>query len=86
MTKEQKTECLRNMLRGCPEVMTPKSIFKWTHFGRNKVYELLKSGELPSFAFQGGYIVSKEDLIEYLVEHSDDAPRKSFTIKEGKKK
>ncbi len=85
-TREQKIAFLERMLRQCPDVMTPKSVFKWTHFGRNRVYEMLKSGELPSYTFQGGYIITKEDLIEYLVEHSDDAPPKKFAIKGGEQK
>ncbi len=81
MTKEQKISCFTDMLKNCPEIMTPKSVFKLTHLGRNKVYELLKTGELRSFPYQGGYIIAKEDLINYLAEHSDDKPRKYFSIK-----
>jgi hypothetical protein len=30
---------------------------------------------LPSFIYQGTYVVNKEDVIEYLLNHSDDVTR-----------
>ena len=38
----------------------------------------IHTGELRSFVYQGGYIISKDDLIDYLIEHSEDEPARSF--------
>ena len=83
MTKEEKIIELERMLRKCPNILTPAKVYKWSPFGKNKTYELIKSGELRAFVYQNSYIISKTDLIEYLAEHSDDKPAKTFGIKGG---
>ena len=46
------------------------------------MYELIHNGELRSFVYQGGgYIISKDDLIDYLMKHCDDEPARS--VKRG---
>ena len=78
MNRSEKRAELKRMLRRCPEILTPAKVSKWSPFGRNRVYELLKSGELRSFRFQGGYIISKDDLLDYLADHCDDETGRTF--------
>lgn len=78
MNREEKRKELERLLRKCPEILTPSKVAKWSPLGRNRVYELLKSGELRSFPYQGGYIIGKEDLIDYLTEHCDDNAGRTF--------
>ena len=76
MTEERFEENRRELdrlLRKCPEILTPNKAAKWSPLGKNKVYELIKSGELRAFNYQGGYIISKEDLLDYLAEHCEDS-------------
>ena len=78
MTKEEKRKELERMLRRCPEVLSPIKVARWSPFGKNRVYEMIHTGELRSFVYQGGYIISKDDLIDYLIEHCDDEPQRAF--------
>ena len=61
--------------------MSPLQVSKWTPYGRNTVYSMLRSGELPSIQYRGTYLISKAELVEYMTAHADDTPRKRFTIK-----
>ena len=54
---------LEHLLRKCPDILTPAKAVRWSPLGKNKIYEFLKSGELRSFKYQGGYIISEADLI-----------------------
>ncbi len=83
MTKEEKISELERMLRKCPEMLTPKKVCHWSPLGRNRVYELIKSKELRSFIFQGSYIITKDDLIDYLAEHSEDDSPKHYAVRKG---
>lgn len=78
MNKEEKRQLLEQMLKRCPEILSPTKAARWSPLGKNRVYELLHSGELRSFVYQGGYVISKYDLIDYLIEHSEDEPARSF--------
>ena len=78
MNKEEKRQLLEQMLKRCPEILSPTKAARWSPLGKNRVYELLHSGELRSFVYQGGYVISKDDLIDYLIEHSGDEPARSF--------
>ncbi|MBO5938441.1 MAG: helix-turn-helix domain-containing protein [Clostridia bacterium] len=84
MNINEKRKAFENLLFGAPEVMTPMQVAKWTPYGRNTVYAMLKSGELPSIQYRGSYLISKSDLIDYMVAHADDTPRKRFAIKGDK--
>ena len=81
MNKEEKRQLLEQMLKRCPEILSPIKAARWSPLGKNRVYELLHSGELRSFVYQGGYVISKDDLIDYLIEHCNDEPARS--IKRG---
>lgn len=87
MTEEKKIIQLEKLLRNAPEIMTPIKVSRFSPLGKNRVYELIKTGELTSFIYQGTHIIAKSDLIEYLAKHSDDEPRRTFSrLKRGGKK
>ena len=71
MTREEKVAELERMLAKVPDVMSPLKASKCSPFGKNKIYELIKTKELRAFVFQGSYIIAKVDLIETIVDHSD---------------
>ena len=83
MTKEEKVAQFKKMLKNAPEIMTPIKVSRFSPLGRNHVYELIKSGELPVFVYRQTYIIAKDDLIEYLAEHCEDASRRNFSIPQG---
>lgn len=85
MTKEEKIKVFERMLKRAPEIMTPGQVIKFSPFGKNKVYRLLKENELPSIIFQGHYIIAKDDLIEYLADSCDKKYFRNFTVQEVKK-
>ena len=78
MNKEEKRKELERMLRRSPEILSPIKVSRWSPFGKNRVYEMIHTGELRSFVYQGGYIISKDDLIDYLIEYCDDEPPRAF--------
>ena len=69
---------LEHLLRKCPDILTPAKAARWSPLGKNKVYELLHSGELRSFTYQGGYVISKADHSDYLAQHCEDDARRTF--------
>ena len=81
MNIQEKRKAFEKLLAGAPEVMSPLQVANWTPYGRNTVYAMLRSGELPSIQYRGTYLVSKAELVEYMTAHADDTPRKRFTIK-----
>ena len=78
MTRKELTAEFERMLRKAPELMTPIKVSRWSPISKNRVYELIKSGELRSVIYQGGYLVGKDDLISCLVDHCNDKNRKKF--------
>ena len=83
MTKEEITKMFEQGLVKAPEYLTPKKVCKFSPLGRNRVYELIKNKEIRYFIFQGSYIILRDDLLNYLVEHCDDESRKTYTVKTG---
>ena len=81
MTNEERREALARLLKNAPDVLTPREVAKWSRYGRNTVYAMLRSGELPSIQYRGTYLISKAELVEYMTSHADDTPRKRFTIR-----
>ena len=63
MNTEELYKQYTQLLRGAPDVLTPSKIVKWTPFGKNRVYQLINSGELRSFQYRGSHIVTKADLM-----------------------
>ena len=84
MTEEQQKIKLQKMLKKCPEVLTPMKAVKWAPIGKNTLYAAIKSGEIESFVYKGGYIFTKDALIDYLVKTADQNGRR-FTIRGDKK-
>ena len=72
MTNEERREAVARLLKNAPDVLTPREVAKWTRYGKNTVYAMLKDGILPGYVFRGSYLVGKEDLIDFMVEHTDD--------------
>ena len=56
MNNQEKRKAFEKLLAGAPEVMSPLQVSKWTPYGRNTVYAMLRSGEFPSIPV---YILSK---------------------------
>ncbi len=78
MTREEKKRELTRMLKKAPEILSPRKAAQWSPLGRNAVYELIHTGELRSFRYRDGYIIAKDDLIEYLLDHADDPVPRGF--------
>lgn len=83
MTREERIEELERMLRNVPEILSPLKVAKCSPFGKNKVYELIKSKELRAFVYQGSYIIAKIDLIEYIADHCEDGNYRNYAVKGG---
>ena len=82
MTRNEFIIELERMLKNVPDLMTPLKVSKCTPLGKNRVYELIKSGEIRSIIFQNSYIVAKADVIEYLADHANDKNRRHFALKD----
>ena len=80
MTRNEFITELERMLKNAPDLMTPLKVSECTPLGKNRVYELIKSGEIRSIIFQNSYIVAKADVIEYLAEHAEDKNRRYFAL------
>ena len=52
MNIHEKRKAFEKLLAGAPEVMSPLQVSKWTPYGRNTVYAMLRSGELPSIQYR----------------------------------
>ena len=85
MTKQKATAEFERMLRQAPDLMTPLKVSRCTPLGKNRVYELIKTGELPSIIYQNSYIIAKVDVIEYLANHINDKKRRHFAITDKKR-
>ncbi len=75
MNKENQRKQLEKMLRKCPEILTPSKARKWTPIGRNTLYEAVKNGEIESYIYKGGYIFTKDALIDYMLRNTDEVGR-----------
>ena len=76
MAQNELKKELQRMMQKCPQCLTPRKIYRYTPLSENRIYELIRTGELPSFIYQGTYVVNKDDVIEYLLNHSDDGSRR----------
>lgn len=75
MTNEErnaKRKELERFYSKCPVVLRPKAASRWMPISINYVYAAIQSGELRSFTYKGGYIISKEDMIDYILDHCED--------------
>ena len=53
MTNEERREAVARLLKNAPDVLTPREVAKWTRYGKNTVYAMLKDGILPGYVFRG---------------------------------
>lgn len=82
-TREERIEALERMLRKAPDIMSPQMVIEFAPFGKNKVYEILKSKELKAYRYNNTHIIAKVDFIEYLADHCEDESPRNYTIKDG---
>ena len=75
MTQEKQKVKLQKMLKKCPEVLTPMKAVKWAPIGKNSLYAAIRSGEIETFVYKGGYIFTKDALIDDLVRTADQKGR-----------
>lgn len=80
-TREERIKEFEKMLRKAPELMSPLKVARCSPFGKNRVYEMIHTGELKAYIYQNTYIIAKIDLIEYLADHCEDANNRTYTIK-----
>ena len=83
MNQEKQRKALEKILKKCPDVLTPMKASHWAPIGNNAIYAAIKSGEIESFIYRGGYIFTKDELINYLVKTSNDKAR-TFVVRSGK--
>ena len=69
------------MLQKCPDQLRPSAVPQWFPIGKNMVYRLIAEGKLRSYRMTYGYIIRKEDFIEYLLDHCDEVHR-NFGVKQ----
>lgn len=80
-TRQEKIKEFEKMLRKAPDIMSPSKAAKCSPFGKNRIYEMIHTGELKAYIYQNTYIVAKIDLIEFLADHCEDANKRTYTIK-----
>ena len=51
------------------ELLTVEETIRFLRLGRTRVYEMLRSGELPSIKIAHRRLVRREDLSRFLKEH-----------------
>ena len=84
MDQEKQKAKLQKMLKKCPGVLTPMKAVKWAPVGKNTIYAAIRAGEIETFVYKGGYIFTKDALIDYLVKTAEQKGRR-FTIRGDKK-
>ncbi len=75
MTTEKQRKIIEKMMKKCPEVLTPMKAAKWAPIGKNKIYAAIQNHTLEAYVYKGGYIFSKDALIDYLVNTADEKGR-----------
>ena len=84
MNQENQREAYQKLLKKCPDILTPMKVARWSPIGKNTIYAALKSGEIESYNYKGGYIFTKDALIDYLVTTTNDKGI-HYTIRGDKK-
>ena len=80
MERERRRKMLDRMLNKCPDHMKPTEVPQWFPIGKNTVYQLIADGKLRSHRMTYGYVILKEDFIEYLLDSCDESHR-NFGVK-----
>ncbi len=83
MNQEEQKVKLTKMLQKCPELLSPMKAVKWSPVGKNTLYAAIRSGEIESFVYKSGYIITKDSLIEYILKTANNKGR-TFTIRGDK--
>lgn len=52
-----------------PSIMTVKEVMELMYIGKNKIYELLDSGELKGFRIGRMWRIKKDSVDEYIKRH-----------------
>lgn len=79
MNNQNQRKTLETILKKCPYILTPIKAARWSPVGRNTIYAALKNGEIEHYIYKGGYIFTKDALIDYLVKTANDHGRR-YTI------
>ncbi len=75
MDTEKQRKIIEKMMKKCPEILTPKKATEWAPVGKHTIYRAIQSGELEAYVYKGGYIISKDALIDFLVKTADQKGR-----------
>lgn len=59
-------EKVMNKLENYPDVLTPDDVMAFLSIGRNTVYNILKTGELPSIRIGKQYRIPKRSVVGFL--------------------
>ena len=84
MNQEKQREAYQKMLKKCPDILRPMKAARWSPVCKNIIYAALKNDEIESYSYKGGYIFTKDALIDYLVKTANDSGRR-YTIRGDKK-
>ena len=63
MTNEERREAVAKLLKNAPDVLTSREVAKWSRYGRNTVYAMLKDG-----TFHGYVCTSKKETAQAIGE------------------
>ena len=76
MGEEMKKELIREMImkerKELPYTLTPNDLFDLLPFGKSKIYEMIRTGEIPAKKV-GGSIVIQRDLFLIWLYDTDDS-------------
>ena len=50
-TREERIKEFDTMLRNAPEIMSPLKVAKFSPFGKNRVYEMIRTKELKAYRY-----------------------------------
>ena len=84
MNQEKQRKAYEKMLKKCPDILTPMKAARWVPVGKNTLYAALKNGEIEFYIYKGGYIITKEALINYLIKTANDKGKR-YCIRGDKK-
>lgn len=56
----------KNIPENWPYVLQPNHVMVITHMGKNKVLELLQSGEIPAKRVRGRWLINRDALLNWL--------------------
>ena len=75
MERDRRRKMLDRMLTKCPDRMKTTEVPQWFPLGKNTVHQLIADGKLRSHRMTYGYVILKEDFIEYLLDSCDESHR-----------